>query len=260
MTMKKIIALLSLILVTVSLGFVFKPKQASSQEVPILQVNFIGVNNTKGGGWTDPIYADPGNVIQFRADISNIVRDTTASNVRIKVDLPPSASSTQIATIHIDADNAAPTEETATVILNSGEEQLVYRPGHAVRIASGTSTSISPDTISANLTTQEISIGDIQGGAEYYVQVTFKADLSFHPTPTPTPTSTPSPTPTPTPTPTQGPTPTPTPTPAPSPTPQVLAAEAPPTLPKTGVSLGIGAGLFALGSLGVYLYKRFKLL
>jgi hypothetical protein len=235
---------------------VFKPKQASSQEVPILQVNFIGVNNTKGGGWTDPIYADPGNVIQFRADVSNIIRDTTASNVRIKVDLPPSASSNQIVTIHIDADNAAPIEETATVVLNSGEEQLVYRPGHAVKIASGVSTSISPDTISANLTSQEISISDIQGGAEYYVQVTFKADLSFHPTPTPTPT--PSPTPTPTPTPTQGP--TPTPTPAPSPTPQVLAAEAPPTLPKTGVSLGIGAGLFALGSLGVYFYKRFKLL
>lgn len=256
MTMKKIIALLSLILITVSLSFVFKPKQASSQEVPILQVNFIGVNNTKGGSWTDPIYADPGNVIQFRADVSNIIRDTTASNVRIKIDLPPSASSTQIATIHIDADNAAPTEETATVILNSGEEQLVYRPDHAVKIASGVSTSISPDTISANLTNQEISIGDIQGGAEYYVQVTFKADLSFHPTPTPTPT--PTATPTPTPTPTQGP--TPTPTPAPSPTPQVLAAEAPPTLPKTGVSLGIGAGLLALGSLGVYLYKRFKLL
>ncbi len=256
MTMKKIITLLSLTLITVSLSFVFKPKQASSQEVPILQVNFIGVNNTKGGGWTDPIYADPGNVIQFRADVSNIIRDTTASNVRIKVDLPPSASSNQIVTIHIDADNAAPTEETATVILNSGEEQLVYRPGHAVKIAGGVSTSISPDTISANLTSQEISISDIQGGAEYYVQVTFKADLSFHPTPTPTPT--PTATPTPTPTPTQGP--TPTPTPAPSPTPQVLAAEAPPTLPKTGVPLGIGAGLFALGSLGVYLYKRFKLL
>lgn len=78
------------------------------------------------------------------------------------------------------------------------------------------------------------------------------------PTPTPTPTVTPTPTPTitPTPTPTVTPGPTPTPTPTPTP-PQVLGAEAPKVLPKTGFpgqSL-LGLSVFA-GSLGWFLLRR----
>lgn len=85
------------------------------------------------------------------------------------------------------------------------------------------------------------------------------------PTPTITPTPTPTVTPTPTPTSTPGPTPTPTPTgtPAPTPTPtppQVLAAVAPPRLPKTGADpLELAAGFLVLGRIGLYLVKRFKI-
>ena len=86
------------------------------------------------------------------------------------------------------------------------------------------------------------------------------------PTPyiTPTPTLTPSVTPTPTPsaTPTLTPTPTETPIPTPTPvaTPQVLGAIAPPELPKTGGGMESLLGLFGIGSLGIYLIRRYRLM
>lgn len=231
----------TLIALTVVGSLLFaKSRKVLSQEVPILQVNFIGVNNTTGGSWGDPIYADPGNVIQFRADISNTVVGTTATNVRVKVDLPSSPSSTQIATIHVASDNTSSADETATVILNSGSEQLFYRPGHAVVLISGVSTPLVPDTASDNLTTQYISIGDIPGGGDpYYAQVTFKADLSLtqQETPTPTPTATPTATPTSTPTATPTMTPTPTPTVTPTPTPTATPTETPTSTPTATPTL-----------------------
>lgn len=116
-------------------------------------------------------------------------------------------------------------------------------------------------------------------------------------TPTPTPTVSPTPTPTVTPTPTLTPVPTPnwcngtcgsnsncqsgyfcyngycripscrdsvdcicaTPTPTPV-TPLVLGATAPPVLPKTGGGMGDLMALFGVGSLGVYLVRRYRLI
>lgn len=87
-------------------------------------------------------------------------------------------------------------------------------------------------------------------------------------TPTPTPTATPTPTititPTPTPTATPGPTATPTPTSTPGPTPtptppQVLGAEAPKVLPKTGFPAESLLGFSVItGSLGWYIFRRFR--
>jgi hypothetical protein len=234
---------------------------------------YDGGNRTDGlVDWQDPIPADPGEVIEFRVQVIND-GSARADNVSVKVNFPTTPATSIQTTVFVSGAEAQTISDIATVnVSGSLGQTLVYLPGHTLKWGPGCVNGCPlPDGIAVH----GISIGSVDPGVTNSMQVTFKAHVSNvqpMPTPTPTPTPTPSPTPTPTPspTPTSSPTPTPTPTPSPtpaptstptpSPSPEVLAAEAPEELPVTGFS-GIltSLGLSALLGLGIYLYRRFRL-
>lgn len=110
------------------------------------------------------------------------------------------------------------------------------------------------------------SNGKTQGTNENGFQITCSGQCvrktEDKPKRTPKPTKTPKISATPTVTPTVTPIVTPEQTSSVTPTPTappVLGVTAPPRLPKTGSSLNLGLSLFGVGALGVYLFRKFRL-
>lgn len=238
--------------------------------------------------WGDPIPANPGEVIEFRTTVIND-GDSQAANTIVRAQLPNTLGLSLITTSFVSADSTQIVSDTATVNVSGQEPQrLTYLPGHARKVGpgcQGNGCTISDDIVSTG-----VNIGNVDPGVTNSYQVMFKAILTNYvvtptpsptptatptetptatptasPTPTATPTSTPTGTPTPTPsatptiTPTPTSTPTSTPTPTPSPVPQVLAAQTPPVLPKTGASEVIALGSIVMAPVGFFLYKKFRL-
>lgn len=186
--------------------------------------NFLGGNimtannNTRGGGWQDPVSALPGEAVEFRIVAQN-QGDNTASNVRVSASLQSGRATTLTASGTVSADNAASVTDTATVNVEGGSSQeFAFIPGH--------NTLFSPSCpsgcpVSDSIVSGGISVGNLEPGQS--AQVTFKAYVSNIVAATPTPTGTPTPTPT-------G-TVTPTPTKTPTPTAPVTVA---PTAPPAG--------------------------
>ena len=253
---------ITLLLALATLGLIFMSSPYLSRAATAFRSGniFDGGNRTdRLVDWQDPIPADPGEVIEFRVLVQND-GDETAQNVSVRVDFPGTPSLGLVSTAYVTSTNTGTVSDTTTVNVSGTTPQLhSLIPGHTKMYGPGCTPCVLPDSIAGS----GITIGPVVPGTSNSFQVLFKAYVTNNrPTPTPTPTPTPNPTPTPTPTPTATPTPTPTttatPTPTPSATPQVLSAQAPPQLPKTGTPLGIAGALVSLGSLGIYLFRRFR--
>lgn len=245
---------------------------------PTDQLTFQVRNITSGGSFTKDLSGvNAGDELEFQIYVHNNPRGSVARNTKVGVEnwSQGPASSFSIKGF-VDADNSDRAKNSVDINLASSLK-LNYVNGSAkwngwptVLSASFINQTLSDDII----TPGGVSIGDqgtFDGCWDFLSKAVFKAKTESEPTPTPTltpsPTPTPTPTPSPSPTPSLTPTPTPTPsiTPTPSPTPTltpppVLGATAPPVLPETGTPLGVGLGLASLGSLGIYLYKKFRLL
>lgn len=219
--------------------------------------------------WADPVTANPGQVVEFRVMVIND-GDEPATNTTVRAVFPSNPSNPIVPTAYVAAEGVSQITDTFTINVSNGSNQkLNYWEGHAIKWGPGCQNGCSlPD----NIYVEGINIGTVQPGAQNSFQIVFKAYLTEQSSPTPTstatptqtPTQTPSVTPTPTVTPTGTATPTSTPTQTPGPTstpttPPVLGVTAPPSLPKTGPGLEVTIILFGLVALGVYIFRKFRL-
>lgn len=168
-----------------------------------------------GVTWADPVTANPGQVVEFRATVVN-EGTVDAKNTIVKVMFPGSAANPIVPTIFVSAEGVEKVSDTFTINIAGGSSQkLNYWEGHAIKWGPGCTNGCSlPD----NVYVEGVNIGTVAPGVGNSYQVVFKAYVTGQSTPTATPTSTPTATPTPTNTPTATPT-TPTPTPTVTPTP-----------------------------------------
>jgi hypothetical protein len=200
-------------------------------------------NHTQGTGEADPIDAAPGNILEYRLVIQNVVPDTTAHNVRVKINVPGDISNSLVTSANITADDADPVFETTTVNVTGGVPQrLEYEPNH-VRLYRG-STAIecfnSSDSFCAtadNITSSGIVVADSLAFNES-VQVFFKLGMSNFYVPSPSPSVAPSPSPSvaPSPSPSVAPSASPSvaPSASPSASPSAPASAAPSPSPSSG--------------------------
>lgn len=262
-----------------------------STDQPTFQVRDV----TRGGSFTTNVSrVTPGDELEFYFYVHNNPRGSVATNVRVGVDNWTSGpSGSYSVTGFVNTDNAPKVTGTVHITLTT-PAGLQFESGSGNW--SGWSTVLGSKFTNANLgdaiiTTGGVQIGDhgVQDGCwDFLSKAYFKARVPVVSTPTPTVTPTPTYTPTPTATPNycngtcgsnincqgglfcyqgfcrnpenpidlncSGPTPTPT-------APPVLGATAPPVLPKTGGDgLEVAASLTALGMLGVFVFKKFKLI
>lgn len=191
----KIVNLLSVVALVSALVLLAPVKAFADAGFLSGDIYLAGNTTNPSAGWSDPVNANVGDIIEFQVKIFNEGVDT-ANGVQVKADLPTNVSGGSIAsTIHIKANNASEVDDTATVnYTNDGNlHSLIYFPGHAVLDKVNGSQSLEAIGSGNWVAIPDIAPGDSNG--DY---LTFKATLSESkttPSPTPTPTPTPSPTP-----------------------------------------------------------------
>lgn len=133
---------------------------------------FVAANVSQNGGWGDPINADKGNVINYKAQITNDGTED-AQNVQIKVDLPQGQSQSLVSTFKVKADNVIEVSDTATVNVSSSQK-MDFLPGHTYLIQpDGTSQKIS-DSIWQDW----VNVGVVHPGTTVFIQIAFKTQLT----------------------------------------------------------------------------------
>lgn len=87
-------------------------------------------NITKNTDFTDPASADKCDQLQYRVRIHNPGPDTPLQGVVVKAVLPAAASTQNVSTVTVTADNASPSSvsDTATVNLSTAQK-ITYVPG-----------------------------------------------------------------------------------------------------------------------------------
>jgi hypothetical protein len=233
-----------------------RPVSAALQ--PLINVKLYANSVQNGDKWENFVRAKGGEEVQFRAEISN-VGQVTAQDVRIRIDFTPNHPVPDPGvTIYVSSANSDFDDTHHATVMIDGQTSgtLDFIPGRTVG-GLGSGQALSPDTETANITTQEISIGDVPPHPRL-AQVVFYARVNA-PTPTlrvlPTsaprtgiggaaiPTSTPRPF-------------SPTLTPTPMPTGASLQPVAPRT-PSTGFPVGIMiASLAGVGLIGWAMVKK----
>lgn len=180
-------------------------------------------NAQQQGTWTDPVSANPGEVVEFKIQARND-GDQPAEHVQVwgaqDGQLPQDPAKQLIVRSRIATSSFGGNEETDTATVNIlGDIPQGMRFAGHVRVNGVTDVYNCPNfcdlgNFPAVLTGMEV--GTIQPGD--FVEVAYKVYITNIPGPTPTPTMTPTPTPTPTGVPTATPTPTGVPTATPTPT------------------------------------------
>jgi hypothetical protein len=165
---------------------------------PQLVLNSRGRGVESAGAWGNSADARVGDTFWLWIAVQNSVAGTTANNVRVKVDLPTGESGILVLTVHARADNAPEITQNLTInLLKDFKSDITYLPGNAMVITSltGIHRQVQPDSTTANLTTQEVSIGDVVGGDFTYAQLLATTTIGMR-TATIAPTVTPTVTPT----------------------------------------------------------------
>ncbi len=161
---------------------------------PVLVLEAQGRSLESGGAWGTNNEAKPGDTFLLFFEVKNTTDGTVANNVRIKVDLPGGEANPLVLTVHAVADNAAEVVQPITINLNGPASSISYEAGNnAEFVTNGVQTPITPDQSGANMTTQYVGIGNINGGDFSYAKVLGTTLIAPQTTPAPTATVTPTP-------------------------------------------------------------------
>ena len=190
-----------------------KAALATGTPTPNMTVRQEGLIGS-GGNWSHNVTLNPGDEVQFYAEIHNTVVGSTADNVTFKANVTGGnfTNGTSVATV--TAANANTASDTVNIHINGGGSLEFI--DHSARVTWDVDgdgnkefnmTRVAGNPMSGN----GLLIGDQKGCNEFIIQVYWAARVKGAPQASPSPSPTPSPTPTPTP----SPTPTPTPTPVP---------------------------------------------
>jgi len=161
----------------------FLPSLTQASEGPHFAAElplFEGANITKNQqGYSDPVTGDPGDNIAGLIYIHNDVKGTTATNSKVKVDLPSTTTNkSAVLKETLSADNAASISDTLTANL-SADANINYVAGSAkfYHVVNNQSVEIPfPNGDGNNLTTTGVNLGNLQGCTEfiYFISFIFK--------------------------------------------------------------------------------------
>ncbi len=135
-----------------------------------------GANATLGETtWHDPVAASPNDVVAIIAYFHNGVEGTTATNTKIRVELPQQASINLVSQGYLWADNAA--QVTDNFVVNASQVALMeYIPGTTQLYLGGSQT---PQPLPDGITGPEgVNIGNIVGCWEFAGYVVFQTKLT----------------------------------------------------------------------------------
>lgn len=159
---------------------------------PVLELVAQGRSVESAGGWGTEVSARPGDTFLLWFVVKNTAYGSVASNAKVKVDMPSGESNPLVLTVHASADNASSVVQTIKINLNGSSSVISYVPGgDAEVITNGVRTKITPDVDGANMTTQYVGIGNINGGDFSYAKVVGTTKIAPRETSGPTPTATP---------------------------------------------------------------------
>jgi hypothetical protein len=160
------------------IGAMVLPQMARAQsQWPKLRVVYTARNLTAGTDWSTDLQADAGDILQLRAVLSDTVQDSIIKNVNIIVPLISYEGKVQHPRFSLGAMNSGILDTDVAIDVGDKYLQMKYLPGFAKVTVGGNTTAISPDTETANLTTQEIRINDIPYGDGNAVTVTYEVQM-----------------------------------------------------------------------------------
>ena len=130
---------------------------------------------TSGSGYQNPLSANPGDRIRFKGVMVDNGGES-ASGVTVRMPLFNSVATVQYPSFHILSMNAPPPD--AAVVLNlSGSAEINYIPGTTTITKAGANVPVSTDTASANITNQQIPVGNVGIGTGNQLVVIYEAML-----------------------------------------------------------------------------------
>ncbi len=133
---------------------------------------FLVANSSQGTGWQDPVSAEAGNILNYKAEIVNDGTES-ANNVQVKVDLPSGQATSLPVVFRVKADNASETTDSATVnVLTS--QAMEFALGHTYV----TRPDGSSEKITDSIWQTWVNIGTVQPGTSMFVEVIFKTQLT----------------------------------------------------------------------------------
>lgn len=152
--------------------------------------NFVtAVNNTqRNGDWSDPVSANPGEIIEYRAVAQNTQEGTVAKDVTFHVNFPTSPSNSPQVSVSISANGESVSDSATVNVSGTAGYLIIYEPGHTRVFSPGCPGGCNADDSFRD--GGNINVGDLAYGES--AQVAFKAGIT-NPAPTPTPTPTPTP-------------------------------------------------------------------
>lgn len=148
-------------------------------------VEMLQVAKATDNTWSDPITTSNGEKILFLMYFHNGVLNTTAHNVKARVDLPTDASTTLKSTSYLWSDETPYITDTVVngqIVGNSGATvnvptaaRMRYVPGSTRIYQNGSQTG---EALADGITSSNgINIGSIQGCWQYSGYITFQAEL-----------------------------------------------------------------------------------
>jgi hypothetical protein len=180
-----------LTILLLGIGTLIRPANTFAQ-IPVFNVDFQAEDLTTGSGWQNPITVNAGDKLRFKAVITN-TGDITALEVTVRMPLFTSDAPIQYTSVHILANNATIPDAPLTININNGSMSLAYVPGSSNLNQNGSTRSITPDTATDNITTEQIAVGSIAPGSGNAVTLQYDANpvtVGTTPTVTPAPTGT----------------------------------------------------------------------
>src|SRR3989344_3532574 len=200
---------ISLVVATMLFGGLFlnlKAALATGSPTPNMTVRHEGLIGANGN-WSHNVTLNPGDEVQFYAEIHNTVVGSTADNVTFKANVTGGnfTNGTSVATV--TAANANTASDTVNIHINGGGSLEFI--DHSARVTWDVDgdgnkefnmTRVAGNPMSGN----GLLIGDQKGCNEFIIQVYWAARVKGAPQASPSPSPTPTPTPTPTPVPPTG--------------------------------------------------------
>jgi len=124
--------------------------------------------------WQDPVSANPGDRVAFQIYYHNCVEASTANNTKIRIDFTNVVSAPIVTTAYLWADNASYVSDNGTINLTTPQKLNFDTTAKWYPDQSSSPTTIS---VTKNVTSVEMNIGNIQGGWAHQGYVVIEAVL-----------------------------------------------------------------------------------
>jgi len=126
--------------------------------------------------WQSSISANAGDTVAFNVYYHNCVSDTTANNTKVRLDFSNIETSPILATAYLWADNASYVTDSGTITVNTPQKLNFASTAKWYPDQSSSNPTIVPVTV--NITSAQVTIGNIQGNWTHQGYVVFEATLS----------------------------------------------------------------------------------